>query len=96
MSLIVFLFQIKRTLTPPSGWNEQYNLTRHKSLDELFEEREEDDGDLSFEMEEHYLKDVKNGFFIEAGASEGIIFGSDRSPRRGDLVRACIRELMRV
>ena len=68
-----FLFQIKQKITPPSGWNEEYNLTHHKSLDELFLEKEDDEEDLSLEMEEYYLKDVKNGFFIEAGASEGII-----------------------
>ena len=51
----------------------EWGIQSYKSLDELFEERQDDDGDLSFEMEEHYLKDVKNGFFIEAGASEGII-----------------------
>lgn len=58
-------------MTPPSDWNEEYNLTRHKTLDELFEEREDSSDDLSLEMEEYFLKDVKNGFFIEAGAAEG-------------------------
>ena len=58
-------------MTPPSDWNEEYNLTRHKTLDELFEERENLSDDLSLEMEEYFLKDVKNGFFIEAGAAEG-------------------------
>ena len=58
-------------MTPPSDWNEEYNLTHHKTLDEVFEERENLSDDLSLEMEEYFLKDVKNGFFIEAGAAEG-------------------------
>ena len=65
------IFQIKSTLIPPSDWNEEYNLTRHKTLDELFDERGDLSDDLALEMEEHYLKDLRNGFFIEAGASEG-------------------------
>ena len=69
----MYVLQIKRTLIPPSNWNEEYNLTRHKTLQDIFNEREDLSGDLSLEMEELYLKDVRNGFFIEAGAGEGVI-----------------------
>ena len=67
------IFQIKSTLIPPSDWNEEYNLTSHKTLDELFDEREDLSDDLALEMEKYYFKDLRNGFFIEAGASEGSI-----------------------
>ena len=69
--IIRAIFQIKSTLIPPSDWNEPYNLTHHQSIDDLLDGKEDWSEDLSLEMEEHYLKDVKNGFFIEAGASEG-------------------------
>ena len=64
-------FQIKGTIEPPSDRNEEYNLTRHTSLDDLLDEREDLSDDLSVEMEEYYLRNIRNGFFIEAGASEG-------------------------
>ena len=43
----------------------------HKTLDELFDEREDLSDDLALEMEKHNSKNLRNGFFIEAGASEG-------------------------
>jgi len=46
-----------------------YNLST--SLNEFLESRRHDEFDLSVEMEQFYLKDIKNGFFVEAGAAEG-------------------------
>ena len=47
-----------------------YNLTL--SLEDSLEARVEDVFDLSIEMYENYFKSKRNGFFIEAGASEGL------------------------
>ena len=60
---------VQELLHPPS--TQQYNLTQTGGLDTFYSLLAGDKEDLSLEMEETYLKNVKNGFFIEAGASEG-------------------------
>ena len=60
---------VRELLHPPSS--QQYNLTQTGGLDTFYTLMVEDKEDLSLEMEETYLRNVKNGFFIEAGASEG-------------------------
>ena len=47
-----------------------YNLS--KPLEAVLEDKKSDVEDLSYEMVEKYFKDVRNGFFIEAGASGGV------------------------
>ena len=57
-------------IKPEPGKSEEYNLTT--SLEEFYRRLENDTIDLSLEMEEIFLiNDIKNGFFIEAGASAG-------------------------
>ena len=60
---------VRELLHPPSS--QQYNLTQTGGLDTFYTLLAGDKEDLSLEMEETYLRNVKNGFFIEAGASEG-------------------------
>ena len=60
---------VRELLHPPSS--QQYNLTQTGGLDTFYTLLAGDKEDLSLEMEETYLSNVKNGFFIEAGASEG-------------------------
>ena len=60
---------VQELLHPPS--TQQYNLTQTGGLDTFYTMLAGDKEDLSLEMEETYLRNVKNGFFIEAGASEG-------------------------
>ena len=60
---------VRELLHPPSS--HQYNLTQTGGLDTFYTLLAGDKEDLSLEMEETYLRNVKNGFFIEAGASEG-------------------------
>ena len=60
---------VQELLHPPS--TQQYNLTQTGGLDTFYTLLTGSQEDLSLEMEETYLRNVKNGFFIEAGASEG-------------------------
>ena len=53
-------------------YGQEYNLSEAGTLDAFYASREVFEEDLALEMEETYLRDKKNGFFIEAGASEGI------------------------
>ena len=53
-------------------YGQEYNLSEAGTLDNFYASRELFEEDLALEMEETYLRDKKNGFFIEAGASEGI------------------------
>ena len=53
-------------------YGQEYNLSEAGTLDNFYASREVFEEDLALEMEETYLRDKKNGFFIEAGASEGI------------------------
>ena len=49
----------------------EYNITG-STIEEKLEKLREDVHDLSYQMVEMFFKDVKNGFFIEAGASVGL------------------------
>ena len=54
----------------------EYNLSR--PLDELLEKQKNDPFDLSIEMNKEVFRgQVKDGFFIEAGAFEGYFLFSD-------------------
>ena len=54
----------------------EYNLS--KPLDELLEKQKNDPFDLSLEMNKEIFRgEVKDGFFIEAGAFEGYYLKSD-------------------
>ena len=53
-------------------YGQEYNLSEAGTLDNFYASREVFEEDLALDMEETYLRDRKNGFFIEAGASEGI------------------------
>ena len=65
----VFILNICRPLIHEPDASLPYNLST--SINEFLESRKENEFDLSLEMEQFYLKDIKNGFFIEAGAAEG-------------------------
>ena len=60
---------VRGTIIPPSA--QPYNLSETADIHAFCESRRSVPDDLSLDMEQTYLKDVTNGFFIEAGASEG-------------------------
>ena len=65
-----FLVEMIKPMILEPDYNQPYNLSI--SLNNLLGLRKYENDDLSLEMEEFFLKNVNNGFFIEAGAAEGI------------------------
>ena len=61
---------VRGTIIPPDH-SQPYNLSETGDIHSFYESRKSVPDDLSLDMEQTYLKDVKNGFFIEAGASQG-------------------------
>ena len=86
---------VRGTIIPPSA--QPYNLSESGDIHAFCESRSSVPDDLSLDMEQTYLKDVTNGFFIEAGASEGNDDTVDQTrceplcARRGGLPHAAVR-----
>ena len=54
-----------------SDWDRGYNTS--KPLEEIFQDHQEDPVNLAEEMDREFFKGkLRNGFFIEAGASDGM------------------------
>ena len=87
---------VRGTIIPPDH-SQPYNLSETGDIHSFYESRRSVPDDLSLDMEQTYLKDVKNGFFIEAGASEGnhdTIHQTRCEPlcaRRGGLPHSAVR-----
>ena len=63
------LVEMIKPMIQEPDYTKPYNLST--SLKNLLDLRKYENADLSLEMEEYYLKNINNGFFIEAGAAEG-------------------------
>ena len=71
--MIEYHSNTRREIIVYPDWSRGYNLS--KPLDEVLQENAESTENLALEMDGEFFKgQLRNGFFIEAGASNGEIF----------------------
>ena len=64
------IFHHRKFILRPPDLSKEYNLS--KPLEEVLQDRSESVFDLAMEMDAEFFKgQLRNGFFIEAGASNG-------------------------
>ena len=62
---------VRREILVHPDWSRGYNLS--KPLEEVLQDQSEDQINLALEMDQEFFKGkLYNGFFIEAGASNGV------------------------
>jgi len=66
----MLLYPCKHEILVQPDWSRDYNLS--KPLEDVLQDHSEDHVNLALEMDEEFFKGrLSNGFFIEAGASDG-------------------------
>ena len=71
--MIEYHSNTRREIIVYPDWSRGYNLS--KPLDEVLQENAESTENLALEMDGEFFKgQLRNGFFIEAGASNGELF----------------------